>query len=300
MDAGRIRLGAAMIGTWVHTEHDVAVDEPEPGVPADMQPRRHIVDMTLLEWDFDAQVGFSRRFALEGFLPVRATVLRARFEDEAGDDLPLATSIHHRDETIAGVGDVVLGGRIGLVVPDDVPGWTLDLRLGTTIPTGATQPDPFALGERGLSHQHVFFCSGTVDPVLGLESNVALRKLAVTAWLSSRVPLYRNRHGYLHSRSIVAGVGVLTGFGLSRWTFLAQPEVYWESPAKWPERAAPNSGRTSLLATVGVFVRPVQPLQLHVLLKVPYFTRAHGGALRWPVLAVLGATVTFDVRPRGT
>lgn len=301
MDAGRIRLGASMLGTWIHTEHVVAHDEPEPGVPADMQPYRHLVDMTLLEWDFDAQIGFSRRFAFEAFLPVRVTVLRAAFRTRDGRDLRRATSIHHRDETIAGLGDIVLGGRIGLVLPDDVPGWNLDLRLGTTIPTGHTETDPFALGERGLAHQHVFFGSGTVDPVVGLESNVALAKLGITAWLSSRVPVYRNHFGYRHSRSIVAGVGVLSGFGLRRWTFLLQPEVYWESRALWPERAAMNSGRTSLIATGGVFVRPGKqrtPVQLHALLKVPYFTVTHGGTLRWPVLALVGATVTFDTRPQ--
>jgi hypothetical protein len=298
MDAGRVRLGFTMIGTFVHAEHDVSPHEPEPGVAPDQQPHRHLLDMTLLEWDFDAQIAFSRRFAFEAFLPVRLTVIGASFEDADGNDLPDATSIHHRDENIAGLGDVVLGGRIALVLPENVPRWQLDLRLGASLPTGHTEADPFARGERGLSHQHIFFGSGTVDPVLGLESNVALDKLGITAWLSSRVPLYRNRFGYRHSRSVVAGVGVFSGFGLRRWTFLAQPEVFFETPASWPAREAPNSGRTSLIATAGVFVRPTEPVQLHLLLKVPYYTRSHGGQLRWPIVALVGATVTFDVRPR--
>jgi hypothetical protein len=298
MDAGRVRLGFTMIGTFVHAEHDVSPHEPEPGVTAELQPHRHLLDMTLLEWDFDAQIAFSRRFAFEAFLPVRTTVIRASFQDDDGNDLPGATSIHHRDETIAGLGDVVLGGRIALVLPENVPRWQLDLRLATTIPTGHTEADPFARGERGLSHQHIFFGSGTVDPVLGFESNVALAKLGITTWVSSRVPLYRSHFGYRHSRSVAAGVGVLTGFGLQRWTFLAQPEVFFETPAHWPERAAPNSGRTSLIATAGVFVRPAEPVQLHLLLKVPYYTRSHGGQLRWPIVALVGATFTFDMRPQ--
>lgn len=287
-----------MVVSYLYTEHAVSPDAPEPGAPADLQPREHTLATTLLGWDFELQIGFSRRFAFEALVPVRVSVINAGFRDASGNPLPLATSIHHRDETLVGFGDVVLGGRIGIVLPEQVPTWHLDLRLGWTVPTGHTEADPFARGDRGLSHQHNFFGSGTVDPIVGLESNVIRPKLAVTTWSTARVPAYRNHFGYRHSRSVAGGVGVLTRFGLRRWTFLAQPEVFFETPARWPGREAPNSGRLSLIATAGVFARPHPTVQLHTLIKVPYYTKAVGGALRWPIIAIVGATVAFDLRPR--
>jgi hypothetical protein len=297
MEKGRIRFGAAMIGTFLHTEHEVEPDQREPGLPDEQQPRRHIIDMGVMEWDLDAQIGLHRRFAFEAFLPIRANVIRADFDDANGRRLPAdLESIHHRDETIAGVGDLLLGARIGLVRPENVRRWILDLRLGLSQPTGKTEPNPFTLGAQGLEHQHMFFGSGTFDPLVGLETQAIFQKWRLVGWAQARVPLYANRHGYRDSRTFVAGLGAQTGFGLERWGFLLQPEVYVETPALWEGRPARNSGRVSLLGAGGVFVSVTERWLVHALVKVPVFTRAHGGQLRWPAVGILGFSYTFDLR----
>lgn len=297
MAAGRVRIGAAMVGSFAHTEHAVAPDEPEPGVPASEQPTRHLVDLGLLEWQFDAQLGFSRRFAVEAFLPVRVAIVRAGFERD-GVALPAARSIHHRDETMAGIGDLVLTGRVGVITPQDVRRLTVDLRLGSTMPTGGIERDPFALGRGGHRHQHVFFGSGTIDPVLGLEGTWLARRLGVTAWSLGRVAAYRNRFGYHPPSTVAAGVGVHSGLGLRRWRFLVQPEVFHESRARWGSDYAVNTGRTSLLATAGVFLRASRGVQAHAIVKVPYLNLTRGGQYRWPIVAMLGFSWTVDLAPR--
>jgi hypothetical protein len=251
----------------------------------------------VMEWDLDAQIGLHRRFAFEAFLPIRANVIRADFDDANGRRLPSdLESIHHRDETIAGVGDLLLGARIGLVRPENVRRWILDLRLGLSQPTGKTEPNPFTLGAQGLEHQHMFFGSGTFDPLVGLETQAIFQKWRLVGWAQARVPLYANRHGYRDSRTFVAGLGAQTGFGLERWGFLLQPEVYVETPALWEGRPARNSGRVSLLGAGGVFVSVTERWLVHALVKVPVFTRAHGGQLRWPAVGILGFSYTFDLR----
>lgn len=295
MDAGRFRFGLTMVGSYVHAGHSVEADQHEPNVEDQDQPAHHELDIGLLEWDLDAQLGLHRRFAFELLVPIRATIIDATFVDAHGEKLPGFQSIHHRDETIAGLGDISLGGRIGLVLPENVPRWTLALRVGASVPTGHIEPDPFELGEDGQTHQHMFFGSGTVDPAIGFDSNVAFEKWGLVAWSLARVPFYENRYGYLASKIIVGGVGAQSGFGLERWSFLIQPELYFETAALWNGTPARNSGRTSLLATAGVFVRPAKGWQLHLLIKVPTVTWAQGGQLQWPLVGSLGFSYTFDV-----
>lgn len=298
MDAGRFRFGLTMMGSYVHAGHSVEPDQHEPGVAAEDQPAHHELDIGLLEWDLDAQLGLHRRFALELLVPIRTTVINATFVDGHDVELPGFASIHHRDETIAGLGDIVLGGRIGLVLPENVPRWRLSMRLGASMPTGHIEPDPFELGENGMAHQHMFFGNGTVDPVVGFDTVVSFDKWSLVGWSLARTPFYENRYGYRGSSIVVGGVGAQSGFGLERWMFLLQPEIYFETPALWNGRPARNSGRTSLLATAGVFVRPTERWQLHVLLKIPYATWAKGGQLSWPFVATLGFTYTFDLGER--
>jgi hypothetical protein len=259
------------------------------------QPAHHTLDIGLLEWDLDAQLGLHKRFAFELLLPIRATIIDATFEDAMGVEQPGFSSIHHRDETIAGIGDLTLGGRIGLVLPDNVPRWTLALRVGASLPTGNLEPDPFELGRHGQAHQHMFFGDGTVNPVFGFDTNVAFDKWSLVGWSLARTPFYANRHGYRGSTIVIGGIGAQSGFGLERWTFLLQPELYFETPALWNGTPARNSGRTSLLATAGVFARPAEGWQVHLLLKVPYMTWAKGGQLSWPLVAMLGFTYTFGL-----
>lgn len=297
MDRGRFRVGLSMTGSFVRAAHSVAPEQREPGVPVAEQPDLHDLRVGLLQWDLDAQAGVHPRFAFEFLLPIRSTFIDASFYQD-GRELPGFTSIHHRDETIAGIGDVVLGGRIGLVLPQDVPRWTLALRTGVSLPTGHTEPNPFVLGAHGHWHQHMFFGSGTLDPVVGLETNVAFERWALVGWTVAKAPLYANQYGYRGSTVVVGGLGAMSGFGLRRWSLLVQPEVYFETPARWTGAHDLNSGRTSLLATAGVFVRPAEGWQIHLLAKVPYKTWAQGGQLRWPIVGVLGVSYTFELRER--
>ncbi|MBL4685281.1 MAG: hypothetical protein JKY37_11875 [Nannocystaceae bacterium] len=295
MDKGRIRVGLSMIGSFIRASHTVDPGQQEPGVAAQRQPAEHELSIGAMEWSLDAQVGLHERFAIEILLPIRATIIDATFNDAAGDELEGFQSIHHRDETISGVGDLVLSGRIALVLPKNVPRWTLFVRAGMSQPTGGIEPDPFIEGEGGHRHQHMFFGSGTYDPVLGLDTNVAFDRWSLVAWTTTRAALYANRFGYRGSTVVAGGAGAQSRFGLKRWAFLVQPEVYFETPAVWSGAEAKNSGRLSLIATAGVFATPAEGWQLYALAKIPYYTATRGGQLRWPVVGVLGFARWFDL-----
>lgn len=295
MEKGRFRIGLAMTGSGIRAEHSVDPDQFEPGVPETDQPRYHEVRVGLLQWDLDAQFGVHRRFAFELSLPIRVNTIDATFFDINRELIPDFDSIHHRDETIAGLGDMTLGGRVGVVLPQDVPRWTFALRAGVSLPTGNTEANPFERGDMGLRHQHMFFGSGVVQPLLGFDTNVAFDRWTLLGWGLGRVAPYESRRGYRPSTIASGGVGVQSTFGLQRWAFMVAPEVYFETPARWDGSAARNSGRTSLIATAGAFVTVGKAWQLYALAKVPYYSWTQGGQLRWPLVGVVGVNFWFDV-----
>ncbi|MCA9672843.1 MAG: hypothetical protein KC503_44930 [Myxococcales bacterium] len=285
--------------TFLHAEHDVDHDQFEPGIPDDGQARRHVLDFLLMDWNVSALYGFHRRFGVELSVPIRINVARAAFEDAGGTELPGFRSIHHREETLFGIGDVSAGVRVGVVRPTGPRGWYLDLRAGVSFPTGGTEHNPFELGRQGKDHQHIFFGTGTFVPVLGFETSYAFQRFQLIGWGTAQLSLYSNSRDYRASTRINAGVGAQSGFGLKTWRFLLQPEVFHETPAKWGNEDARNSGRTDLIITGGAFFRPTPSWQLFAMVKVPVYRHTVGGQLNLPVVGLLGFNFVVDVLGHG-
>lgn len=283
------------LGTFMHAEHGVDEDQFEPGIPQEAQARAHGLDFVMLDWNLAAALGLTDWLEVEATLPVRLIRIAPRFYDANDRELPAFRSIHHRAETLFGVGDLSLTGRFRVVAARLVPRWTLDVRAGLSFPTGGTEPNPFELARRGVSHQHMFFGTGTFDPIVGLDTAYAFEALSVFGWASVKAPVYENKHGYRGPTQVAGGLGVETGFGLDAWRFQLGPEVYHETPATWSGEPAKNSGRTDLIATAGVRFMPSASWNLHLLAKVPWTVRAEGGQLSTPFLAILGVSYSAPV-----
>ncbi len=227
-------------------------------------------------------------------MPLRRVAVEAAFEDAAGARLPAFDSIHHRTETITGLGDVGLRLRIGL--PDAGP-WAVDLRAGLTAPTGGTEPDPFALGERGERHQHVFFGSGTWDPQLGVDATRPLGEWGAGAWLRARLPFDESGEGYRAGAQGSAGASLGRSTRNRRWSVRGQLELFHEEPSGWRGNPARNSGRTDLVLGAGLGFRPSgSPWLLQGLVRLPENLSARGGQIDLAPVVTLGASVTLAGR----
>jgi len=156
-----------------------------------------------------------------------------------------------------------------------------------TPPSGDTEPDPFRLGEQGRPHQHIFFGTGTYDPLVGLELYRPSSSLPTAGWLRLRTSLSANSFGHRAGTRVSSGIGVNPAFGLKSWSFLGQLELYHEEPSRWDDRNARNSGRTDLLGNLGVFWTPATDWNLHVVVQIPENLSARGGQLE------LSPTVSF-------
>ena len=86
-------------------------------------------------------------------------------------------------------------------------GDSLSLSLGTTLPTGKTEEDPFELGDSGLKHLHIQFGTGTFDPLLELNYSMPVAgKLGLGAYALGRFPAYENSKTYQGPMEITSGV----------------------------------------------------------------------------------------------
>ncbi len=239
----------------------------------------------------------TRRIALELEAPVRSVKTRAAFEDARGTLRDDFSSIHHRNQTIDGIGDLTLATRWRVspvsAAAEPTSGstprrWLADLVIGVSVPTGKTEEDPFALGAQGLEHEHVFFGSGTVDPSLRLELHRSGQRADIYSWAGGSAALKSNSKGYRRGLSGSAGIGASTTFGMLRTSFQVQLELQYAEPSRWRSQAARNSGGTDVVAALGIAHRLLGGLVLRGQLRIPKNIAAKSGVLEPKTVALLG------------
>ena len=251
---GSVLASLSMATTSVRVSHDAGCADLTDCAAFPIQPQHsHVLSMVPVAMTAGLSVGVSERVALEARVPVRMVISRARYEDPDGAPYtPVDADIHHRDETLAGLGDVELAGRW----TSSVGKWWLTARLGVRLPTGRIEEDPFALGDAGVQHQHIQFGSGTVDPVGGVDATWSNTRHEWSLFGQAEGSLYANREGF---RGPARGMlGVYGGYKVSLSTVLGGGiEGAFEGPERWDGvvRQDASLGRTELLAGPQLTVR---------------------------------------------
>lgn len=251
LDEQQLRVGASVAGTSIRVVHEAGCADLDACDEVPAQPvYLHDQDITPVELRLAAEYGFSRHFGVDLQVPLRVVVTSIEYTtpDGAAYD-PLDAGVHHRDETVAGLADPWLLGRVG----GWVSGTWLAARAGLSIPLGSTEEDPFALGDRGLRHQHIQLGTGTFDPMLILEVSRPLQPAKLQAFLQGQLSLYDNAHGYRAPVRLTAGAG--SGLQLSeRLRGFGGLEIYHETEERWGGeiRQDGNLGRTELQLALGL------------------------------------------------
>lgn len=283
------------MGTRVSAGHSVDPDQYEPGIPPEDQASEHLVDLTIQEVAARFSLGLTERWALDVALPLRDVEIEAAFKGSQGQPLPDFVSIHHRNETISGMGDASVSGRYRWK-PLNLTGWFFDLSAGLSLPTGNTEEDPFERGSRGLRHQHLFFGSGTVDPILAITGVRQSKVAPAVGWLRVKAALDENSEGYQAVEQVSSGLAVNPAFGFEKWSFTGQVEFFREGPSRWGGRDARNSGRTDLLANLGASWTPSPDWTLQVVARLPWNLEARGGQLELEPILSFGVTRSWSLR----
>jgi hypothetical protein len=244
----------------------------------------HVQDITTAQTAFTVARGLRRGLAVEGVGFLRTVVTRIRFEDD--QRRPLAWpqgDIHHRNETLTGLGDpwLLLHGARG-----QGP-WTLSARAGASLPVGRTEPNPFELGRQGRPHQHIQFGTGTVDPIAGLGLGRRVGGTSVALTTLGRFTVASNGHGYHSGDRYQAVLDATRRLG-GPWHGAAAVQLLRETAETWAGRIEEegNLGRTDVLLALSL-TRAAGRSGLTLGVQVPLYTRATGSQLSNPVIVSL-------------
>jgi thiol-disulfide isomerase/thioredoxin len=284
-----VTLGLSTSVTRMSTSH--TADEELAGGGGAVEVH-HDQTIVLGETRLTAEYGVSDRFGASLMLPLRLVQTDVAYIDVAtGEEVTIAEAIHHRDETLVGIADPWLQGRMSIGLGDFV----LDLRAGLTIPLGRTEPDPYRLGDLGLEHQHLQFGTGTWNPVAGVEIARPFGWGRLAAWGLTLQVLYQNDEGYAAGDRYAAGVTAMVNAG-RRWRAVGGVEVQHESAERWNGQVPTddgNQGRVDVLASIGAVVQMTDGIALDVSVRVPIYVNVVEAQLEYPLLASIGLTVAF-------
>jgi hypothetical protein len=245
----------------------------------------HVQDIRVADVAWVAEYGVTRGLGLSLTSFYRQVTTRIHFQDAGRQPVVLPNGdIHHRNETLTGPGDpwalVVAGKALGP--------WSTAVRAGVSIPLGRTEENPFALGRRGLPHEHIQFGTGTWDPLLGVSMGRAVGKTRIFASALARWPRYENGHGYRAGDRFDASLGAERRLG-GPWRVQAGLDLAHERAERWSGviEEEGNLGRTDLLTSAALVRQVGAAGALSLQVKVPLFTHAHGSQVDYPAIVGL-------------
>jgi hypothetical protein len=285
-------MDVTSVGTYITTRHD-DVDEV---VGRGVVPIIHDQSIFLLETRISAEYGIADGVAIDLVVPFKMISTRIHYLDASGAEVALVhPEIHHRNETLTGLGDLMLFSHFALAKS----GWSLDGRIGLTLPIGQTQPDPFKLGDMGLPHEHFQFGTGTFNLIYGLDARRHFKSWSLGLWGAALLVPYENDKGYQAGNRYAGGISLRSSlktrsldFG---WGFEAQNEEAerWHGQVMESEG---NRGRLDLLIGTDLGWNFARGAVATVGVKVPVYTRVVGGQLEYPILILLGLTGAVDIQ----
>ena len=249
-------------------------------------PQRHHTVLYAGELRLQAELGVAAGWAAQLSLPVRLFNTSTRYTDLGDTSITLDyPSLHHRDETLVGLGDVQVivhrALRAGVV--------RLGARAGLSLPFGTVHEDPFRLGDLGLPHEHLQFGTGTVDPILALDASVPVLGVTAAAWALAQLPLYQGPQGYRAGARVLGGATVSRPFGALSLRLGAT--VLHEEAERW-HGAVPqsdgNEGRTDLYLAPGLTWNFAGEWMLSADVDLRVYSHTVNAQLDLPVVLQLG------------
>ena len=244
------------------------------GKVIDVPLHRHHVTLNIFRVDVGLKYQISSQWMLEANIPYETKVQEATIEEietvshAEREAIIRNRNNHHRNETYTGPTDqdVLLGYQTqGLFTENDF----LMGRIGTTIPFGKTEEDPWKLGNAGLEHLHIQFGTGTFNPIADLHYSLPLYKgLGANASIRGKFPLYANSKTYRGSREATYTAGL--NYRFNNWlSFQTSYLGFYQSYAYWAGEQDINTGLRFSMASVGASLVTPYNIPLSLTLMLP-------------------------------
>ena len=275
------------------------------GLAAPPPPQLHHTVLWLWDIRVLAEYGLAPHLALQALLPIGIVQTRTTYTDLDGNPISLSyPSIHHQNETLTGLRDA----QLLLHHAWDLGGAAISERVGISIPFGTVHPDPFALGDEGLVHEHIQFGTGTLDPVVGLDASKDFGGWSLAAFFFAQMPLYSvgiaRGDGtdvvdqYQAGTRISGGVAASSSLGLIGPSFRLTALVAQEFPERW-NGATPvdegNRGRTDLFVGPGMTLPFLDDWSVSLEVRVRVWGQLVGAQMSLPVVVDLSVGRLFHL-----
>ena len=244
------------------------------GSVIDVPLHRHRVTLNIFRVDVGLKYQLSSRWMLEANVPYETKVQEATIEEidpvtsAEMEAIVRNRDNHHRNETYTGLtdADIFLGYQtVGLFRESDF----LMGRIGTTIPFGKTEEDPWKLGDAGLKHLHIQFGTGTFNPMADLHYSVPIYNgLGANVSVRGKLPFYENSKTYRGSRELTYTAGL--NYRFSDWLSLQAGYMgFYQSFAYWAGEQDINSGLRFSMASLGASIVTPYNIPLSLTLMLP-------------------------------
>ncbi len=243
--------------------------------PERVAEHRHEVKLNVVRFDIGFKFQINKQFQLDAMLPYEIKDQDANIggldnidDEEMRRKILLYQEIHHRDETYRGFSDMdlLLGyHRHGILLNNDM----LIAKIGTTIPLGKTEDNPWTLGDMGMEHLHIQFGTGTFNPVADLRYSFPIFEgLRANASVRSKYPLYENSKEYLGSKDITYTAGL--NYRATDWlSFQTSYLGLYQSYAYWAGEQDINTGLRFSMVSLGTSIATPYNVPLSITFMLP-------------------------------
>ena len=246
----------------------------QDGKVIDVPLHRHHVKLNIFRVDIGLKYQFGSQWMLEANVPYETKAQEATVEKidpvtpEQWDAIVRNGNNHHRNETYTGLADadILLAHHVhGIFKEDDF----FTGRIGTTIPFGKTEEDPWKLGAAGLEHLHIQFGTGTFNPIVDMHYSLPLYKgLGVNASIRGKFPFYENSKTYRAPRELTYTGGL--NYRFNDWLSLQAGYLgFYQTYAYWAGELDINTGLLFSMASVGASIVTPYNIPVSVSLILP-------------------------------
>ncbi|MBV1929908.1 MAG: hypothetical protein KUG81_10415 [Gammaproteobacteria bacterium] len=271
------------------------------GEVVSVPPHEHSVELDFVRYELVTDYRVSEGLAARLRVPYDVKRRTAEIDVPEGataaevEAMKRNLNLHHATQTLEGFSDLSL-----LVVKEtsDVfrAGDSASISLGSSIPVGQTEEDPFTTGASGLAHEHIQFGSGTFDPLFELHyfSPVSAR-VDASANVIARFPVYESDKHYKGPVEVSSGliVSIAAQQNLSLrtgWSFFYQDYAHWNGDRD------ENSGLISNGLVLGASYTLTDGVRLNLDARLPISQRTlsdSGDTFEQGTVAQFGISYSF-------
>lgn len=220
-------------------------DNPLVCAQENIPPYVHDQRIAWFRSDLGVQLGLGTGWQVGAAVPFDVRMLRIRYETLDGEpyDNPYP-NIHHRNETQWGAVD----GRLTVQRFARAGKAVIGGGVGTTLPLGATEADPYRLTAQGLEHQHLQMGSGTFVPMLQLQAFGQGERWGGLGQADLKLPVYANAKGFRPPLAATLGGGPSLRLSPKVQAF-GTAELLFAGPERWHGDA--HGGSLAVVAGLG-------------------------------------------------